>query len=170
MNAKKILIVGLDNSGKSSIILSLKGVKKLSAYTNTAPTRGIEQIQIEKYSQDFTIWDIGGQEQAREVFLRDIDSKIAHTYKIIYVIDIRDKERYSLSLGFLENIVDSIPLEKNPIEFSVFLHKFDPDYHMEKKELEDLIDSISMVFPQKISYEISKTSIFTTFKKNTIIE
>ena len=43
---KKIAIMGLDNGGKTSIMLSLKGIKNIGAYNVLLPTIG---INIETY-------------------------------------------------------------------------------------------------------------------------
>ncbi|GAG16652.1 unnamed protein product, partial [marine sediment metagenome] len=57
---KKIVIMGLDNSGKSSIVLCLKGVKNLTSFSAIKPTRGFEINKFKILDSDFNIWDFGG--------------------------------------------------------------------------------------------------------------
>ena len=41
MKSKKVVLMGLDDSGKSSIVLSLEGVKNLPAFTQINPTKNM---------------------------------------------------------------------------------------------------------------------------------
>jgi small GTP-binding protein len=169
-NVKKIIIAGLDNSGKSSIVMSFQGINNLSKFAKSASTRGINQIQLEQFSKHFVIWDIGGQNENREEFINNFNNIISKTEKIIYVVDIQDKKRYDLALNYLQKIIKSLEPEKQNLEFSIFLHKFDPGLDLSEKEVTELIESIKNIIPSRFKYDISKTTIFTVFKKTTIIE
>ena len=42
LEQEKILVLGLDNSGKTSIVLALKGNENLLSYYSLKPTKGIQ--------------------------------------------------------------------------------------------------------------------------------
>ncbi len=170
INAKKVLIMGLDNSGKTSIVLCLKGVKKLSSFSSLNPTRGFKINKFQALGSEYSIWDFGGQEQFREGYLNDFQNHIKETNKFIYVLDIQDKERYDISLDYLDKIVILLRKYKVNIDFSIFLHKYDPDLEFTNKEfsdkvVSDLIRNIKELIPNDFTYQIYKTSIYTVFQK-----
>ena len=58
---KKLLFLGLDNAGKTSILHALIGA---SPYT-VSPTRGLNTRQVEFDRFKFNIFDVGGQKSLR---------------------------------------------------------------------------------------------------------
>ena len=170
---KKIVLMGLDNSGKTSIVLCLKGVKNLSSFSSIKPTRGYEINKFNTLGSEFNIWDFGGQEQFREDYFKNFMEHIKGTSKLIYVLDIQDRERYDLSLKYLAKIITLLIENKLNLEFSLFLHKFDPDMEVINSEIKEeiaqpLIKKIENIIPQSIPYQIFKTSIYTVFQKSII--
>jgi len=170
INAKKILIMGLDNSGKTSIVLSLKGVKNLSSFSSLNPTRGFKINKFQALDSEYSIWDFGGQEQFREGYLNDFQNHAKKIDKFIYVLDIQDQERYHISLEFLGRILDRLRKHKAIIEFSIFLHKYDPDLDLKDSKFDesvisDLIRNIKKLIPYNFAHQIYKTSIYTVFQK-----
>lgn len=170
---KKIVLMGLDNSGKTSIVLCLKGVKNLSSFSSIKPTRGYEIYKFNTLGSEFNIWDFGGQEQFREAYFKNFMEHIKGTSKLIYVLDIQDRERYDLSLKYLAKIITLLIENKLNLEFSLFLHKFDPDMEVINSEIKEeiaqpLIKKIENIIPQSIPYQIFKTSIYTVFQKSII--
>jgi small GTP-binding protein len=168
---KKILLMGLDNGGKSSILLSLTRDIDLSHYF-PKPTMGIEIINHTIDNTTFHIWDFSGQKQFRDQHLKDLDKNIGGTDKIIYIIDVQDIDRYDLALQYLKKIVTYVIEHNLDIEFSVFIHKWDPS--IEKKEHFDeklvqtkLIDKIDDIFSDYPS-KLFKTSIYTVFRKQIV--
>jgi len=174
---KKIVLMGLDNSGKTSIVLCLKGVKNLSAFSDIKPTRGLEINSFNTMGSDFNIWDFGGQEQYREDYFKNFKNHIKGTNKLIYVLDIKDisndRERYDLSLKYLGKIIALLKKNKLSPDFSLFLHKIDPDMESIKKEIREeviqtLIKQIEDLIPPDFPHQIYKTSIYTVFQKSII--
>ena len=53
---KKVLLLGIENAGKTSILLSMKE----NTFSSTVPTIGlnVEQIKFRKFI--LTMWDVGG--------------------------------------------------------------------------------------------------------------
>lgn len=56
-NDKRILLLGLDNAGKTSILIQLKE-KTFTA--NTVPTIGLNVESIDFKGINWTFWDVGG--------------------------------------------------------------------------------------------------------------
>ena len=170
INAKKVLIMGLDNSGKTSIVLCLKGVKNLSSFSSLNPTRGFKINKFQALDSEYSIWDFGGQEQFREGYLNDFQNHIKESNKFIYVLDIQDQERFNKSLDYLDKIVILLRKYKVDIDFSIFLHKYDPDLDLKDSKFDesvisDLIRNIKKLIPYGFAYHIYKTSIYTVFQK-----
>ena len=168
---KKILFVGLDNGGKTSIVQSLKGMKNITSFNNIPPTKGKNLVQIKKLDSKFSIWDLGGQETFREDYLKNFDDYIFGCNKLIYVFDIQDTKRYELAIQYFEKIID-LTIKKNNannIELSVFLHKFDPD--LERTDIiDEQINSLKDKVKEKLDttdflYQIFKTTIYAIFEK-----
>jgi small GTP-binding protein len=172
---KKFVLMGLDNAGKSSILLNFKKDSNLLSYLSLKPTR---KINIKKFNTDkgnASIWDFGGQKTFREEYLQNLPEYLAEVGKILFVIDVQAIDRYEESLGYLEKIIKK--LEKNQIkkDFTIFLHKFDPNIR-KIEGFEDidsivnkrLIAPIEELMPDKIKYDIFKTCIATSFRKSSI--
>ncbi|MHA2289936.1 MAG: ADP-ribosylation factor-like protein [Promethearchaeota archaeon] len=170
-NTKKIVIMGLDNSGKTSIVLCLKGVKNLSKFSGINPTRGFEINNFHTLGSEFNIWDFGGQAQFREDYFKNFKNHIKGTSKLIYVIDIQDKNRYDISLEYLTQIITLLKRTRIILDFSLFLHKYDPDLEIMNKDINDevvqsLTKQIKDLIPPDFPYQMFKTSIYTVFQKS----
>ena len=167
---KKILIMGLDNSGKTSILLSLQRNTNLLSYFTLKPTKGINIVNIEDHGSKFSIWDFGGQEQYRNGYIQRLDEYLRETGKIIYVIDIQDSDRYDKALEYLKIIVDGLQKTGDKISFSVFLHKMDPELeglerYSDKAISKTLLVKVDAIMPPDFAYDLFKTSIYTVFQK-----
>jgi GTPase SAR1 family protein len=168
-NVRKVVLMGLDNSGKTSIVLCLKGVKNLLSFYSLNPTKGFNVENFNTLGTDFSIWDFGGQEAYRSDHLTNFRTNIKSTNKIIYVIDIQDSERYDSSLDFMKEILKLTIEENLEIKFSIFLHKYDPDIKISEAKVEGLIKKIRILIPTNFNIEIYKTSIFTVFQKTEVL-
>ena len=171
---KKILIMGLDQAGKTCITKCLQGVKNLSAFDITKPTMGLNKTSFHALGSEFIILDFGGQEAYREKHLENFSGYIENTDKFIFVMDIQDVIRYPLAINYLKKIISLIPDDlKLLIEFSVFLHKYDSDWDMlndktSELNIKKLIEKLKDIFPADLNYSIHKTSIYTVFEKSSI--
>jgi len=81
----RILMVGLDAAGKTTILYKLK----LSEVVTTIPTIGFNVETVEYKNINFTVWDVGGQDKIRPLWKHYYHN----TQGIIFVIDSNDKER-----------------------------------------------------------------------------
>ncbi|TFG22181.1 MAG: hypothetical protein EU533_04590 [Promethearchaeota archaeon] len=170
LSKKKFVLMGLDNSGKSSIILCLMGVKNLHAFSKLKPTISRSWNKFDLADTEFTIWDFGGQEQYRSEYLANFQENFKQTDKFIFVIDIQDVERYDIALDYLSQIIHLFHKNKLKVDLSIFLHKYDPDLHYFMPEFSEdnlnvLINKIDKVIDKSIDYNLFKTTIFTTFRK-----
>jgi small GTP-binding protein len=168
----KIVLIGLDNGGKTTILNCLKGNKRISAFNNPMPTKSYEIQEFKALNSKYAVWDLGGQKTYQDEYFINFGIFLKNTDKIIYVIDIQDTQRYEVALKYLEKVVKSIG-NQNTIDFSVFLHKFDPDLlfnpDLNEAIINDLIMKIREIFPPKFKYSLDKTTIYAIFEKTAII-
>lgn len=81
----RILMVGLDAAGKTTILYKLK----LGEIVTTIPTIGFNVETVEYKNISFTVWDVGGQDKIRPLWRHYFQN----TQGLIFVIDSNDKER-----------------------------------------------------------------------------
>ncbi len=170
VDERKVLIMGLDNSGKTSILLSLKQNTNLLTYFSLKPTNRISIEKMESRSESYFIWDFGGQEKFRNEYLEQFESFIGGAEKIIFVIDVQDEDRYEIALDYLADIVKGLKNHDMKVKFSVFLHKYDPqietrDKLIDKKIRVKLIKKIKNIMGAEFECQIFRTSIYTVFEK-----
>jgi small GTP-binding protein len=81
----RIIMVGLDNSGKTTILYKLK----LGEVVTTTPTIGFNVETLEYKNIKFNCWDVGGQGKIRPLW----NYYFAYTDAVIFVVDSVDKDR-----------------------------------------------------------------------------
>jgi small GTP-binding protein len=101
---KRILLVGLDAAGKTTVLYKLK----LGDTVHTIPTVGfnVETVQYKRLS--FTMWDIGGQDKIRPLWRHYYDG----TDAIIFVVDSNDRERIETVTDELHKMLQFQELDK----------------------------------------------------------
>lgn len=113
----RVICVGLDNSGKSTIINYLKPKKK--AETEVVPTVGFSVEDFTKGNLSFTVFDMSGQGRYRNLW--------EHYYKdcggIIFTVDSTDKIRLCVARDELLTLLNHVDLKNVPIVF--FANKMD---------------------------------------------
>jgi small GTP-binding protein len=87
----RILMVGLDAAGKTTILYKLK----LGEVVTTIPTIGFNVETVEYKNISFTVWDVGGQDKIRPLWRHYYQN----TQGIIFVVDSNDRERIDDSSG-----------------------------------------------------------------------
>ncbi|ODV97267.1 hypothetical protein PACTADRAFT_49006, partial [Pachysolen tannophilus NRRL Y-2460] len=83
----RILMVGLDAAGKTTILYKLK----LGEIITTTPTIGFNVETVEYKNISFTVWDVGGQGKIRPLWRHYFQN----TQGIIFVVDSNDTDRIS---------------------------------------------------------------------------
>jgi ADP-ribosylation factor 1/2 len=81
----RILMIGLDNSGKTTILYKLK----LGVVKSTLPTVGFNVETVNVKGIELTVWDLGGQDKIRPLW----EHYYHNAEGIIFVVDSNDKER-----------------------------------------------------------------------------
>jgi len=85
---RRILMVGLDAAGKTTVLYKLKAGETL----HTVPTVGFNVETLKYKSITFTMWDIGGQDKIRPLWRHYYEG----TDAVIFVVDANDRERINL--------------------------------------------------------------------------
>ena len=122
---KKVVFLGLDNAGKTSIILSLH--REVSIFTVIKPTRDTERRKFKFLGMDIFEWDLGGQERYRINYLEKAQSIFRRTDILIYVVDVQDYDRIEESYNFLNAIINKLTEMNIEPSIHIFFHKNDPD-------------------------------------------
>jgi len=81
----RILMVGLDAAGKTTILYQLK----LGEVVTTIPTIGFNVETVEYKKVNFTVWDVGGQDKIRLLWRHYYQN----TQGLIFVVDSNDHDR-----------------------------------------------------------------------------
>lgn len=148
----KTLFAGLDNSGKTSIILTLQ--RKFSLLDSIRPTIGINQeiTTLHMLGMEITKWDLGGQKKYRDRYFKEKYFIFSKAHILYYIIDMLDPDRYDESLQYLANILKTYEdMNESPLIFVCF-HKVDPnlrknlEIHENIKMLEEKIDEMKNNF------------------------
>jgi len=96
----KILMLGLDGAGKTTVLYKLK----LNETVSTIPTIGfnVESVQPVK-NVTFTVWDVGGQDKIRPLWRH----YFVGCEGLVYVVDSVDHERFMEARDELTWILNS---------------------------------------------------------------
>lgn len=111
----KILLLGLDGAGKTTLIYKLK----LGEFLSTIPTIGFNVETIKYKKLNMTIWDLGGQKSIRDLWRHYYEN----TDALIFIIDSCDKERLELAKEELHHLKSDEQLKNVPV--LVFANKQD---------------------------------------------
>lgn len=156
----KVIISGLDNAGKTSILTALdKKYDFQKDIVQLKPTIRVEYHKMNFLRNNTVFWDMGGQEQYREIYMKYQDVYFDATDLLIYVIDIQDPERFENSLEYLNAILSFFMDAKMDVPIIITFHKFDPDLRGNTEILENiekLREQILMNYPSfKILFQQS---------------
>jgi len=93
----RILMVGLDAAGKTTVLYKLK----LGEIVTTIPTHGFNVETVQYKNINFTVWDVGGQDKIRPLWRHYYNN----TEGIIYVVDSNDGKRVDEAALELQKIL-----------------------------------------------------------------
>ncbi|MBD3227374.1 MAG: GTP-binding protein [Candidatus Lokiarchaeota archaeon] len=173
MPLKKIIFLGVDNAGKSTILNLLS--EKYSLISNQKPTIKIERKKMEKiFGYDIINWDFPGQKSYRDEYLDDVEKTLMDTDLMIYIIDVQDYRRIMESITFFKNVIKKFMENKmEGVPIFVFFHKLDPDIRNDKtflsnidyirNETSKIADTFDIYYFITTIYD--KWSIFYAFSK-----
>jgi GTPase SAR1 family protein len=164
---QKIIFLGLDNAGKTSLLTRFGGRIDLEELSRLTPTRGVDRQDYDSESYSMLIWDFGGQKDHRDEYLQDPEEYFLGTTLLIYVIDIQDPDRFEESVEYFKGILDVLEnLEEDP-DFLIFFHKFDPRIKDEETTFANIQKLNNLLLPiledSNFNYESFLTSIYSGF-------
>lgn len=162
---KKVIMVGLDNAGKTSLLNVMKG--NFSALQDILPTKGVQREQLSLFGFPIISWDLGGQVQFRENwYFEKPELYFTEASLMIYVIDIQDNSRFPESGAYLTHILEILRALGENIPILIVLNKSDPgvvgtpQWEENIKILGEAINPILDSFG--FSYDYAMTSIYQT--------
>lgn len=126
----RILILGLDNSGKTTILYKLHSPDRM---VSNIPTIGFNVEQITVKNLNFQVWDLGGQTNIRPYWR----CYYPNTNGIVFVIDSNDTQRLSIARSELMNILAEEELQNVPI--LIFANKQDLPNAINSAEVSEAI-------------------------------
>ena len=128
MRQTRVLMVGLDGAGKTTILYRLK----LGEVMNTTPTIGfnVETVEIEGVV-NCTVWDVGGQDKIRQLWRHYYQS----TQGVIFVVDSNDRDRVGEARDELHRMLNEDELRESIL--LVFANKQDLPNAMSAAEMTD---------------------------------
>ena len=127
-NQVRILLLGLDSAGKTSILYKLK----LDELVTTIPTLGFNVECIEYKNVKFTIWDVGGQERIRSLWMYYCHG----AQGLVFVVDCNDRERIEEARFEMQHILKQEGLQNTVL--LVFANKQVTIY-----SLNDIVDEFA---------------------------
>ena len=103
----RILMLGLDEAGKTTILYQLKMGESII----TIPTIGFSVDTLDFQNLNFTVWDVGGQDKIRVLWKHYYQN----TDALIYVIDSNDKVRFDDAAEELKKMMEEEALKQCPV-------------------------------------------------------
>eukprot|EP00695_Tsukubamonas_globosa_P000459 TRINITY_DN136_c0_g1_i1.p1 TRINITY_DN136_c0_g1~~TRINITY_DN136_c0_g1_i1.p1 ORF type:complete len:209 (+),score=108.21 TRINITY_DN136_c0_g1_i1:84-629(+) len=130
----RILMVGLDAAGKTTILYKLK----LGEIVTTIPTIGFNVETVEYKNINFTVWDVGGQDKIRPLWRHYYQN----TQGLIFVVDSNDRDRIGEAHDELQRMLGEDELRDAVL--LVFANKQDLPNAMSVQEVTDKLGLHSM--------------------------
>jgi GTP-binding protein EngB required for normal cell division len=118
---KKIIFTGLDNGGKSSIILALQ--RTLANLATLGPTKMVDRTTFDYLGYKISNHDLGGQKKYLITYLKQPGKYFLDTAVIIYVIDIQEPNRYDESISYFKDVLTELVALNTTPQIYVFFHK-----------------------------------------------
>ena len=166
-DSQKVVVIGLDNAGKSAILSQFGGRLGINDLKALKPTKGVERkhIKAEGSDIDLFLWDLGGQVQYRNKYVKNPENYFLKIDLLIYVIDVQDPDRFPESFEYFEEVLKLLKmLEEEPFVM-IYIHKYDPDLKREPEVLlniELLKDNLNQLLNEYgYDYEAYLTSIYS---------
>ena len=121
----KIVLIGLDFAGKTSILKILEG--SYSNLDQLTPTVGTDRTNWEILGFNVINWDLGGQKQFREKYMANFEQILDESNLIIFVIDMQDDNRFNEAGSYFDDALHALDHLGIKCPIILCLHKVDPD-------------------------------------------
>merc|ERR1712054_191888 len=103
----RMLMLGLDNSGKTTALKQLAGEN----VEQVTPTQGFNIKSVNSHNFKLNVWDIGGQKHIRPYW----KNYYANTDAIVYLVDSSDKRRIDEATEELTSLLEEAELAAVPV-------------------------------------------------------
>lgn len=156
----KLVILGLENAGKTTIvdILKSKTVLTLRKPPNMSPTKGVLRSSL--FEGKMMVWDLGGQEIYRNEYLANPDKYFKGISYCYYVVDVQDYYRLSFSTMYFMGVFNLIKKYSPSAILILLFHKLDPGFDPNIKNLKGKF--LEKIEPFLLNNNISFISFDTT--------
>eukprot|EP01080_Neovahlkampfia_damariscottae_P002086 gene2086-1958_t len=139
VSPSRIIMVGLDNAGKTTILYNINGESR-----PTIPTLGFNVETLKINNITLTIWDLGGQESVRRLWKH----YYLATKAVIFVVDSTDQERMEETAKELHYVLESSELKNATV--LIFANKNDVKDSLGVDEISKLLELESIKQKWKI--------------------
>ena len=134
----KIVIAGLDQAGKTSILNVLN--QNYNLMDNIKPTLGVDRTTVKVLGVPIVNFDLGGQARYREGYLTD-PTYFEYTDSLFFVIDALQATRYEEAMYYYKKILrifDKFGIHPKVV---VCIHKVDPNIWSDP-ETQDMVNEV----------------------------
>ena len=125
-----LLILGLDNAGKTAILYALQLGE---AIEYTVPTIGFNVEEVSIGNLTIKMWDLGGQDRLRALW----PHYFGQTDGVVFVLDSNDRDRFELAKEELHTLMSHKELNDKP--FLILANKQDLPNAASKSEVIGLL-------------------------------
>jgi len=130
----KILMLGLDGVGKTTILYKLK----MGEVLTTIPTLGFNIESVTYQNLNFQVWDIGGQDRIRKLWRYYFEGMDG----LIFVVDGSDSSRISEVQKEINRLLSEPQLQK--CSLLILANKMDLPVHLSVTDLINKLDLIEI--------------------------
>ena len=170
LGPKKISILGLDNAGKTAILRILQNKLKLDIFGKLPATIGVDRQYLNKFGLEYSVLDMGGQEQYRKEYIKYSDKYFININYLIYVVDVQDPEIMEKSIKYFQEVIGILELLDEYPEILIILNKVDPDIQDDKVIIEtcDFLEKTfkEILMEKPFNHVITRYSIYNSLGDN----
>ncbi|MHA2324946.1 MAG: ADP-ribosylation factor-like protein, partial [Promethearchaeota archaeon] len=168
---KKILMIGLDAAGKTSILAVLQD--KFSIIKSLLPTRGVKREKLDFFGYPIISWDLGGQVQYREkLYFNRPELFFTEADIMLYVVDIQQPDRFPEAANYFREVLKTLGELNEKPEILIVLSKSDQDIR-KSLQWQQSVTTIKNKF-NKVADEFEEITLdfcdTTVFDRHTIMQ
>ncbi|KAK9451144.1 ADP-ribosylation factor family-domain-containing protein [Limtongia smithiae] len=135
-----VLILGLDNAGKTTLLEQLKRIYNEGRSVpadKIVPTVGQNMSHVTVGKMHMKLWDVGGQENLRSLWR----AYYSDCHAIVFVVDSTDRARIEECRNSLQAVVTDDTTEGIPV--LMLANKQDRDDSMEVEDIKEIFNKIA---------------------------
>eukprot|EP00743_Colponemidia_sp_Colp-15_P011275 GILK01012554.1.p1 GENE.GILK01012554.1~~GILK01012554.1.p1 ORF type:complete len:191 (-),score=30.70 GILK01012554.1:300-839(-) len=130
-----VLLVGLDGSGKTTLIHHLKTLEA-SSTVDIVPTAGFATHTFSSQGMTLRVYDVSGQPRSRDMwryFVKEVQG-------IIFVVDSEDKTRIAVARDYLESMLKHPEIQLRSIPILLLANKQDKHDVLSREDICRLLE------------------------------